>query len=70
MIDRRPNETMTEEEADALSTKLNLELGQEGDTERFFVAVEAAEGEWVVEERQQKKGLFSRIADAMPEVPW
>lgn len=60
---------MTEEEADALSTELNLELGEQGIDDRFFVAVRTAAGEWKVEEQREKTGWISRFVAAMPNLP-
>lgn len=60
---------MTEAEADALVEKRNLELGNAGETDRFFMAVRDGDGNWRVEEGHEKRGIVSRVLDAMPWVP-
>jgi hypothetical protein len=53
---------LAEQRADAR----NRELGAKRDSERFAIAVQRPDGQWVVEERREKRGIVGRLFDALP----
>lgn len=60
---------MTRDEADAKARELNEELGARWDDLSFYIAIEAAPGEWQVQKRTEKKSWPKRILDALLDAP-
>lgn len=60
---------MDYESAKAEADELTREAAQRGETDGYWIEVQQAPGDWIVEKRTMKRGFLRRIWDAFWDTP-